>query len=123
DDLHGPLRAEPVEDEVDEAGACGRGGLAPTPVLVLLQRRLDPVTGRGGHVGAAVEHLRDRRHRQAELVRDRRDGGAWPRAGHSVTPFGALVETFSARRYTSARRVRRQTCRDHIVTEAILVQP
>ena len=77
DDLQRPLAVELVEDQLED----GRDPLiASRPVVaVLADGRLDPPARLGRHVGSAVDHLRDRRHRHAGLCGDDRDRRPVPR--------------------------------------------
>ncbi len=73
DDLHRPGGLQLVEDQFDEAGGLLVAGAA-SQVAVLGEHRLDAAAGRGRDVGAAVQHLRDRRQRDAGLVGDLGEG-------------------------------------------------
>ena len=75
-DLDGPGTVELVEHQVEQPGPAG-----PTPprrlVAVLLQQPLDARPGVGSDIGAAVDHLGDRRQGDARRSRDRGERGAW----------------------------------------------
>ena len=86
DDLHRPHRVERVEEQVDLPAAAGLA-LGPAPVPVPFEAGLHPGPRLGGDVGTPVQDLGDRRHGNADLVRDFRDGdgasvGVWPETRH-----------------------------------------
>jgi hypothetical protein len=90
DDLHGPLRVELVEDQVDLAGAAGRLPGHPAAVAVPFEAGLDPCAGFGRDVGASVEDLADGSHRHSDLVGDGRDGGGAGSVSGHRNPVGLV---------------------------------
>ena len=71
DDLQRPLRLQFVEDELEDR--CRPLGTVRPVIPLLPDRRLDAAPGLGRHIGSAVDHLGNGRHRDSGLGRDTSD--------------------------------------------------